>query len=611
MHRLLEKQIKKYFGGEASIPPQLRPLIEAVNEAYAQADKDRLMLEHSLELTSEELVERNRQLRTDIQTREATHERNSQQSKIAGEIARVITTATDMGQLYQRTVRLIHERLGFYYVQMLRYSPASNSLVLVAGTGDVGRKMLVTGYQVPMHLGLIGRAAATLSSVLLTDVGQDPNWAPTPFLLKTKSEIAVPVVLGDQLLGVLDVQSETPNGIDTDLQLLMEVLCGQIAVAIESIRLRTEMEERLRELDALQRITTGEGWKAYRGPEEGSPVGYSFDQLAGEPRRIDYAPTQSNGDASNEENGEKSRRAFLKPMTVRGQVIGSIGIEQDPGRPFTEEERSLLDSVTLQVAEALERARLFEESKRSAAELAVLNEMGNAFTEALDVGRVLDNTYKFTAKLMELHDFIIALYDEQANVISFALTVLSGERVTENHPLWPSLQPRPLGPGLTSHIIRTRQPLLVERDAEERLREMGLDYIQIGNISLSYLGVPMVVGERVLGVISAQSDTTPGLYNQHHLELLTAVASQAAIAIDNSRLFEQEQERAEQERLVRTITDRVRRGTSRDDILRITLEELNKALGAKKSVVHLGTREQLLAPAPAGRKEKTKPRSRG
>ena len=104
----------------------------------------------------------------------------------------------------------------------------------------------------------------------------------------------------------------------------------------------------------------------------------------------------------------------------------------------------------------------------------------------------------------------------------------------------------------------------------------------------------MILGDRILGVISVQSETAPNLYNRHHLDLLATIASQAAVAINNTRLFNQEQERAKQERTVRTITDKVRRGTDTRSIMQIALEELSEVPHADVSVIQLGSREQLL-----------------
>jgi GAF domain-containing protein len=124
---------------------------------------------------------------------------------------------------------------------------------------------------------------------------------------------------------------------------------------------------------------------------------------------------------------------------------------------------------------------------------------------------------------------------------------------------------------------------------------MGITSVPKGELPASWLGVPVALGERVIGIIAAQSDKIERHFNERHLGLLNAVASQAAIAIENARLFHQEQTRAEQERRVRTITERVRQGADIQSILRITMDELSQILGAEKSAVKLGTREQLLA----------------
>lgn len=545
--------------------------------------------------TMQDVSERE-ELRTKLKS---TDERRSHLVNISGEIAHEIAAATNMAELYQKVVVLIKEKFDLYYTQLLRYNPGLDTLVLVAGYGQAGERMLEDGYQVPMGDGFIGRVAAGGDSIIINDVNQSKGWSSNPLLPYTQSEIATPIKLGDQLLGVLDAQNDLTDSVDSDMQLVLEMLCGQIAVAIESIRLRTEMEERLRELDALQRITTQEGWQAFQEIEEKGKYGYRFDYSQGRPVTI-HPGDPDNGHlqpVESETNLNEAELALRKEMAIRGEIIGSLGIELDPDNPLDDEDQELLESISLQVAEALERARLFEQSQRSAAELAVLNEMGNAFTEALDEDTIIENIYIYTSQLMDTSTFFVANYAAEKGEISFPLVIETGERITEGHPNWKDWTPRPLGTGITGHIIQSRTPILIQENVEENLSTLGVDYKQHSRGAQSWVGVPMTLGDRVLGVIAAQSETTPRLYKPHHLELLTAVASQAAITIDNARRFQEEQAQAEQERLVRTITDRVRRGADQQTILRIMLEELEKMLGAKKSIVRLGTREQLLSAA--------------
>lgn len=523
----------------------------------------------------------------DLAAQQAAYERRGRHVRFSNQIAKQIAATTEIGELYNLVVNSLCNELDFNYVQLLRYNAAANALVLMAGSGEMGQRAMSRGYHVQIHQGLVGKAAGQGQSILIPDTTTDSLWSPTPEIEGTRSELATPIMLGDEMLGVIDVQASEIGVLDSDVQLLLEVLSGQVAIAIEGIRLRGEMNERLRELNALQRLSTSEAWQAYGEPGAAEMLGYTQKPEGAQPEALRTKPA--------------GQPAYLQPLNVRGETIGAIGITTDPERPLSLDEQALLNEVTAEVAEALERARLFEASQRSAAELAVLNEMGQAFTEALNEDSIIENVYIYASRLLDLEDFFIALHDQERAQISFPLVILQQARITETHEMWPNYQPRPANAGLTGWIVQNRQPVLIENNAPEVLERMGLPFIQVGGQTESWMGVPMTIGERVLGVVAAQSDTRPGLYSQRHLGLLTSIASQAAIAIDNARLFTQEQQRAEQERLVRTITDKVRRGADAQSILRIALEELGTALGADRSVVTLGTREQLLnraSPAP-------------
>lgn len=132
--------------------------------------------------------------------------------------------------------------------------------------------------------------------------------------------------------------------------------------------------------------------------------------------------------------------------------------------------------------------------------------------------------------------------------------------------------------GADRHVIQSREPLLIEENVTARLEELGI--ASIGRTALSWLGVPMTIGSRVIGMIAAQSDTTPRLYSERHRDLLSAVANQAAIAIENARLFKETQARAEREQMLNTITARIRAGLTLEQVLDATVREVGQTLGA-------------------------------
>jgi signal transduction protein with GAF and PtsI domain len=112
--------------------------------------------------------------------------------------------------------------------------------------------------------------------------------------------------------------------------------------------------------------------------------------------------------------------------------------------------------------------------------------------------------------------------------------------------------------------------------------------------------VPIILGEQVLGMMSVQSYTTPRAYDEHDLELLTALASQMAIALQNARMFEDAGARARQERVIREISDQMQRATDMEALLRITAEELNRALGGSRTYVRL--HPEIQQPASGGKR---------
>jgi PAS domain S-box-containing protein len=639
-------------------------------------------------------------------------ERRGRQVQTSTEVAQEIAAAPALDELYRRVVTLIKDRFGYYHTQLFLLEPSGERLMTVAGYGQVGEVLLEQGHSIPMGKGVVGRAGSEKRPVLTPDVSQDPEWLYHPLLPDTKGELAVPILLRDEVLGVLDVQSDQAGALAEEDQLLLEGLCGQIATAVDSTRLRQEMEGSLRELERLYGAMSRQGWDVLR--QEIGAGGYLFDRndvlpagdfwvpevgLAVE-GEVFVPPTPTEGSAA------------VAPLSARGAVFGALGVQDDPDRPLSPDELALIESVAEQVSQALEGARLFDEEQRArkllsmrvkeldvlndigreidetppipellqwtaeripaamqypelcmaairfngdiygaaravelpcqmvqslyigrervgqiciaytqdrdfldeesallgdvarrvsgfienqrlaeqtrvrAEELAVLNELGQALTARLSVDEVLRETYRQTSRLLDTTNFFIALYDQEREEVHFAFDVTSSE-------IDSAITTIPVSHGLTGYIIRNRTPVLIKDNLHEQHKKLGIE--MVGEPSLSWLGVPLIVGDQVLGAIGVHSFTTPGLYGERDRDLLTAIASATAIAIQSARLLEEAQARAERERLVRSITDRVRRGTDREDILRATVQELSQMLGASKAVVRLGTEEQLLS----------------
>jgi NtrC-family two-component system sensor histidine kinase KinB len=194
---------------------------------------------------------------------------------------------------------------------------------------------------------------------------------------------------------------------------------------------------------------------------------------------------------------------------------------------------------------SLARQRL----ERRVNELDSLQAVGQALSASLDLDAILSAIHTQVARLMPARNFYAALYDPEIEEVSFPLALENGERVH-----WHS---RRTGNGLTEYVLRTRKPLLIPKEYEATVEALGID--KIGRPATSWLGVPILAGSEALGVITVQSFTEQA-YDVSHQRILVTIAAQAAVAIQNARLY------------ARTDEALARRIRELDSILRTTHE---------------------------------------
>jgi signal transduction histidine kinase len=218
-----------------------------------ERDMDIRPLEHNASL-QEKLIELE-QLKQQVQE---SLEHRTRQVKTSTEIAQKIAATPDLDDLFRRVVNLVQEQFGYYHVHV--YTLEDGNLIMQEGTGDPGRKLKEFGHKIALDAkrSLVAQAARSGEPVLTGDVAQERGWLPNPLLPETKAEIAVPIKLDNEILGVLDVQNDTIGSLSREDQILLMGLCGQIAVAINNRRLeakRKQAEEAqknlIEELDAF------------------------------------------------------------------------------------------------------------------------------------------------------------------------------------------------------------------------------------------------------------------------------------------------------------------------------------------------------------------------
>ncbi|HET6594496.1 MAG TPA: GAF domain-containing protein [Anaerolineales bacterium] len=217
-------------------------------------------------------------------------------------------------------------------------------------------------------------------------------------------------------------------------------------------------------------------------------------------------------------------------------------VDEAEQRSWSQDEQLLVKQVADQLSLALENARLFQETQARAEELSVLNEMGRELSTNLDSIAIAEIVYRYTSRLMDTSNFFLALYDEKNEEKIYPLVFEEGRRI--------QLSPSKLGNGgFSDYIIRSKKTVFAPNDVLGHMKLLGIEFIPLAEDetpSQSWLGVPLLIGERVLGLISVQSVRIPNLYDIHDRDILATIASQAAIAIENARLFQEARRRAQE-----------------------------------------------------------------
>ncbi len=218
-------------------------------------------------------------------------------------------------------------------------------------------------------------------------------------------------------------------------------------------------------------------------------------------------------------------------IRINGELLGYVHIGYKEPRSFLDDESAFIGGVVGRVTSYIENLQFTEQIQQRSKELTILNDLARSLSALVDENQIAEEIYKHVCQLVNVDDFFIAYFDPLSLIVSFPLTYIYGERIT--------VDSRILGEGLTDYIIRHRSPLLIGDNILDVMKEIGVKFIPVGDDtpSLSWLGVPIIYGDEVLGVINVQTVNIPNLYTEHDRELLVSVANQAAVMIKNARAF--------------------------------------------------------------------------
>ena len=277
-------------------------------------------------------------------------------------------------------------------------------------------------------------------------------------------------------------------------------------------------------------------------------------------------------------------------LQAKERVFGVLLLGTPDSRQFTPAELRLLLALGHQIGMAVENSYLIQQTSRRSEELHILNEIGRALSSTLELDALFEKIYTEMRRLFDVSSLYIAFYDSRREEVRFELEVHENVRRPK--------RTRPAGNHLTEYMIRTRQPVLIREGFAEETEKLGVQPMQKAG---SFCGVPLVLYDRAIGAMALHS-YQERMFDEGHLELLRVLAGEAGIAIENARLFAEEQKKSRHLTLLNNVSSHAITTLKPDEMLAKIAAELEDGL----TYDHIGiaildyTAKELVVQADAG-----------
>lgn len=265
------------------------------------------------------------------------------------------------------------------------------------------------------------------------------------------------------------------------------------------------------------------------------------------------------------------------PLPAGDRVIGSLNISFERMNSHKGEYLEIAGDLADSLAVALQNTNLLRESQQQALELSGLYETALAITTELNPASLLNRLYLQINALIEPDVVMVALYEPESQGLRIAMAIEDGESLEDWHNLFVPLSDG----GLTGYILEQGKSLLIG----DLLRDpLPVEPKHSARPARSWMGVPLVSRERILGVISIQS-FTPDIFDHNQLRFVESLAAQVAIALENASLFDSERKRSAELAAIAGISSALRLTQKRDEILQASLEQVTKEFNASAGVM--------------------------
>jgi GAF domain-containing protein/HAMP domain-containing protein len=350
------------------------------------------------------------QLRDLINSLEDRIAARTQRLETAASLSEQLTRILNLDTLLAEVVNQIKENFGYYHAHIYLLDESRQKLAVAAGTGEAGVEMKARSHSIALDAptSLVARAARTGLIVRVDNVREAEDWLPNPLLPNTYSEMAVPIVLDGEVVGVLDVQQDKIAGLDEGDAGLLRNLANSVAVAIRNARLFEEVETALAETQAAQARYLAQSWEQVKRTATGKQYHYARPEapaldekvmtLARQQALTQSQPTIISINGNQQRNGSTQAhetesqplpvvaQSVVAPISLRDQIIGTLQLHPaSQDQNWSEEDLAIIEAIVGQIAQTAENLRLFDETRERAARDRLIRQVSDKFRRAPDL----------------------------------------------------------------------------------------------------------------------------------------------------------------------------------------------------------------------------------
>ncbi|MEA3397227.1 MAG: GAF domain-containing protein [Chloroflexota bacterium] len=578
-------------------------------------------------------------------------QRRDMQLRVSAVVSRAATSILDVDELLRTTVNLIHSEFNLYFAAIFLLDEAGEWVVLREATGGVGQQLQAEEFKLALDdHSMVGWTAAHRQPRIALDVGGDAVHLVNQLLPDTRSEMTLPLVVGERLLGVLDAQSAEEAAFDEEDVQTLRIMADQIAVAIDNARKFSDeamlveatsplyrVSRRLTTAMTVEEVAEAIVTSVAESGADGCHVALIETPGGDAPEMLRFVNTWRRDHESSIPPGSRlplsaasvplekvwelwsvpdivqvpwlspQQIAFFEQTGVRAvtniplaagkRQLGFVTAYRTTPGPFSAGAQRLYEVLSDQAAVALERARLAEEARVRTRRLTALYTFSGALAAALDVDMVIRATLQAISDILAFEYATVSLVDVPRNVIEIRGVIWEGQ--LDAFPEWMEMSRYSLDyPDIQTDIVRTGKTEVIDHWDDRFNKEI---WEQFHHERLIRVFMPIRVKDRVLGTVEAGYDKSHKTeITPEELELLAAFMDQAALALERAYLLETARQRVMRERTIRELSDQMLRATDMESLMRITAGELNRALSGSRAYVRMGTEDSLRSPVSDG-----------